>query len=426
MEMTRTARTARTVRQKGGGKKVKTNYTRVAICLVILLALGVFAVRYFSAPPMEKKAAKPTATSADTLPKNKDVTGDADYRQRAALVREAIDHLLVAQKVSVAHLAVQEKRAQRASGGHIVWSERASSVTLGASGSIEELKDLCEEAVYPKGGRVFNQEADTWQGKPAIRLDIAWSGELGGEPLNLIAERLYVLASVPPALPPAPPKKRGKLAIIVDDCGYDQDAVEKITALKQKLTFAIIPYRQFSKQALSRILSQHKEAILHLPMEPLDAAQMSENITIKVAMNSQEIAGITTRAIEELPGVIGVNNHQGSRATGDERVMRAVLSVVKGRGLFFVDSNTQPQTLAWKTADAMGVPYALNRAFLDGEADVGYITGRLRRAARAAMEEGSYVAICHARPHTAIALAETLDELEKEGVDFVFVTTLLK
>ena len=52
------------------------------------------------------------------------------------------------------------------------------------------------------------------------------------------------------------------------------------------------------------------------------------------------IAARVARAIDGVPGATGLNNHQGSRATSDPRVVRAVLDVVGRRGLFFLDSRT--------------------------------------------------------------------------------------
>jgi polysaccharide deacetylase 2 family uncharacterized protein YibQ len=198
-----------------------------------------------------------------------------------------------------------------------------------------------------------------------------------------------------------------------------------MTALQQKISFAVIPYRNFSAEALAIIRKNGKEALLHLPMEPLDRSQQSEKITISVNMADDEIKQITRKAIEQLPGIAGVNNHQGSRATADERVMRAVLSVIKEKRLFFIDSFTQPKTIAYKVAGQMGVRTAINRAFMDGEADVGYIKSRLRQAGERALKEGSYIAICHARPKTAAALSEMVSELEAMGVEFVFVSSLV-
>jgi polysaccharide deacetylase 2 family uncharacterized protein YibQ len=283
-------------------------------------------------------------------------------------------------------------------------------VTLDASTSIEEIADDLKKRL--KSGAVSRGEDDSWSGQSALRLDVALTAA------GIVVDKIYFLPTE------TAEKASGKLAVIVDDCGYDSGIVRKMTALKQNISFAVIPYRDVSAEALAIIKNSGKEALLHLPMEPLDRSQQSEKITIAVDMSDDEIKQITRKAIEQLPGVAGVNNHQGSRATADERVMKAVLSVVKERRLFFIDSFTQPKTIAYRLAGQMGVRTAVNRAFMDGEADVAYIKGRLRQAASSALKEGSYIAICHARPQTAAALSEMVGEMEKMGVEFVFVSAL--
>ena len=50
--------------------------------------------------------------------------------------------------------------------------------------------------------------------------------------------------------------------------------------------------------------------------------------------------------IAAVPLATGVNNHEGSRATADDRVMRDVAAVLAQRHLFFIDSRTIASTVA--------------------------------------------------------------------------------
>ncbi|MEG2075095.1 MAG: divergent polysaccharide deacetylase family protein [Victivallaceae bacterium] len=221
-------------------------------------------------------------------------------------------------------------------------------------------------------------------------------------------------------------RTHAKLAIVIDDCGYDTQNLPQITALKQKITFAVIPHCASSSDALNMIKAAQKEGILHLPMQPLDQSKQSEKITITTDLTAQQITDITNQALSALPAVIGISNHQGSAATADLRVMENVLAVAKQNNLFFFDSNTQPKTIAYKTAKEMGIKTALNQAFLDDQADVAYIQEELMKAARQALQNGTYIVIGHDRPHTAIALSQTIDDIEKMGVEMVFVSELLE
>ncbi|MDR3349472.1 MAG: divergent polysaccharide deacetylase family protein [Acidaminococcales bacterium] len=394
-------------------KKRKIRIARLLSMFLIACAAAVGAYYYFKTGPAP--TAPPATDGRDAQTRGRGL----DYKEPSLALQAEVNGVLKANKAQVKETKHLEKSAGGKQNTKIDWLERSQLVTIDASASIEEIKDDLNKRLKSKSGAVARQEQDKWEGQNVERIDIALITD-DGDISELIVDRIYFA-------PPAKAKKagHGRLAVIVDDCGYDADIVRKITGLKQKLSFAVIPYRNFSAEALAIIKKSGKEALLHLPMEPLDRSQQSEKITIAVNMSDDEAKQITRKAIEQLPGIVGVNNHQGSRATADERIMRAVLSVIKEKRLFFVDSFTQPKTLAYKVAGQMGVRTAINRAFMDGEADVGYIKGRLRQAGEQALKEGSYIAICHARPQTAIALSETLNELEAIGVEFVFVSSLV-
>ncbi len=220
-------------------------------------------------------------------------------------------------------------------------------------------------------------------------------------------------------------KLSGKIAVVVDDCGYEQAAVEKLAALPVQMSFAVIPFRDNSRAALSTIKSNGKLAMLHLPMEPLNAAAASENRMIKTTMSAEEIQSFTREAIASLPGIKGVNNHQGSRATSDAPTIRAALQVIKSRGLFFVDSYTYQATQGETIARELGIRTGHNALFLDGNSDVNAIKGKIVTAAKRATQNGSIIVICHARPNTATAWSEIYQELKDAGLQFVPVTQLL-
>src|SRR5690606_41144538 len=56
----------------------------------------------------------------------------------------------------------------------------------------------------------------------------------------------------------------------------------------------------------------------------------------------------------DLPHVSGVNNHMGSKATADPRVVSDVLRAVKEAGLFFLDSRTTADSVVAQVARELG------------------------------------------------------------------------
>lgn len=221
-------------------------------------------------------------------------------------------------------------------------------------------------------------------------------------------------------------KYSGKLAVIVDDCGYDMSSVRTLLNTGLPLNFAVLPYKPYSSDVLEMIKSDGRVAMLHLPMEPMDRSAMSEgSSTICTDMSKDRILELTRKAINSLPGVSGVNNHQGSKATADSATMTTVLQELRNQDLFFVDSRTSSKSVARDKAVAMGVPTARNDIFLDNSSDVQAIRKQIYKAMDIAEKNGSAIAICHARPNTAKAWSMYVEEIKNTGIELVPITDLL-
>lgn len=395
--------------------------------LVGVILIGAAAWGFYSAAPQREDAKKGNSQTGQmqkqattTEPMNKN---DVDYRPQSEQVHQKLDQAFANGAFGSSLQNQEEKRSNRANGGAIIWNRRTIVVEVPAGQSASAVAAKIKAGLSAPT-RVLEESKDTWSGKAALRLDVGFEDQLGGDPLRLTTEKIYIIGAAVAAVS-GKGTPAGRLAIVVDDCGYDLNAADKMTALPARLTFAVLPYRAYSEQSLAFAQQRGKEAILHLPMEPMDASQASEANTVSVSMTTDEIQRITAQALASLPGVIGVNNHQGSRATSDERTMRAVLTVLRNRGLFFIDSHTYSKTVAYDTAVSMGVSTAMNGMFLDNSSDVETIKGKMRQAAEYAADNGSIVVICHARPNTATALAEVLGELQ-QTTNLVFASQLLR
>ncbi len=217
---------------------------------------------------------------------------------------------------------------------------------------------------------------------------------------------------------------KGKLAVVIDDCGYDMDALRTLTHLPLPMSFAIIPFKTHSRDALQEIRNQGRVAMLHLPMEPMNGGS-SEAEAVKVGMTKEQIQRFTQKAIDSLPGIQGVNNHQGSRATSNGPTITAALSTMKQNGLFFVDSRTASTSVAEEKAAALGMRTGHNSLFLDNSADEETIRRQIGKAIALANQYGSVIVICHARPHTAAAWKKSIAAIQATGIRLVPVTDVL-
>lgn len=236
-------------------------------------------------------------------------------------------------------------------------------------------------------------------------------------------------ASAAPALSPAPapsPTVAGgvQLAIIIDDCGQWLDTEQALIALPIPLTVSVLPHVRYTERIAQEAQDAGKGVMLHLPMEPLSHIYPGPG-EIKDAMTDDEVTKQTEDDVAQVPLAKGANNHEGSEASADERVMKDVMAVMKAHGLFFVDSRTNAKSVGQTIAQDDGVPNAKRDVFLDNQASVAYTESMLERAVDIAKRDGSAIAIGHPKPTTLAAIRDLYPKLQAEGVQFVLAQTLV-
>ncbi|MDR7606296.1 MAG: divergent polysaccharide deacetylase family protein, partial [Armatimonadota bacterium] len=220
-----------------------------------------------------------------------------------------------------------------------------------------------------------------------------------------------------------------RVAVVLDDAGMRLDELDRALRVGRPLTLAILPGLPHSEELARRARQAGLEVLLHLPMEPEDpelASQLGE-LAVRVDMAEEDIVRTVKSALRAVPGAVGVNNHMGSKATADPRVMRAVLRALREDGMFFVDSRTTPKSSAEVVAKELGVRVARRMVFLDNDPSPEAVRTQIRQLVELARRHGSAVAIGHAnRPHTAEVLAEMVPEMERAGVRLVPVGELAR
>jgi len=165
--------------------------------------------------------------------------------------------------------------------------------------------------------------------------------------------------------------------------------------------------------------------MLHLPMQSI-ANETPEAQELRPGMPATEVSALVEQFLQNVPGVVGINNHQGSQATSDPELMDELMPVLRDRHLFYVDSRTTAATVAFDTAQSFGVRSAFrNVPFLDDVAEVAAVRKQLELALRGAREKGEAIAIGHPHPATLQALRQILPRAQIQGVRLVFVSELV-
>lgn len=222
----------------------------------------------------------------------------------------------------------------------------------------------------------------------------------------------------------AQPVFAARLAIIIDDIGYNGPLGRRAADLDGAFTLAVLPFTPHTRELAQRAHAQGKEIILHAPMSntrqmPLGKGGLESGMDYETFM-------VTLRAnLADIPHLAGVNNHMGSQLTQEPGPMGWVMDELVRRGLYFVDSRTSAASQALVVAEAYGVPSLKRDVFLDNIRTPEHIREQLMKALQLAKRRGSAVAIGHPYPQTLSVLEQAPALLANHGVELVFASDLM-
>lgn len=232
------------------------------------------------------------------------------------------------------------------------------------------------------------------------------------------------ITGTPSASKPAAQSPR--MAIIMDDLGGDLATALALIRIDLPVTFAVLPDEPAAEAVARAAHRNGREVMLHIPMEPEDYPAVDPGDTaLWLHLPALQVRERVLGYLARVPHAIGGNNHMGSRFTSDAGGMQAVLSVLKERNLFFVDSRTTARSVALAEARKLGVPALGRDVFLDNERDVDKILAQLRKLEELASHRGSAVGICHPYAETLEALRRESRRLKRIGIAVVPVSRLL-
>ena len=242
----------------------------------------------------------------------------------------------------------------------------------------------------------------------AIRL---YPGKTEFPPLPVGVEQPSTGKSAPPPDMTQPRVRGGdekpKLVIVIDDLGASQAAVDRLLGLDYPVTFAFWPHGAHTRSGAVAAHARGMEILVHQPMEPLGYPNVKPGPNVLLAsMNEGQIRRILDSSIAAVPYAVGLNNHMGSRFTQDAGGVKAVIRLLRERGLFMLDSLTHSKSVFAKQGKQLGIERYCRNVFLDVTHSRAKVLEELRRAERIAQITGQAVAIGHPLPETLAALAD--------------------
>ncbi len=233
-----------------------------------------------------------------------------------------------------------------------------------------------------------------------------------------------IITSRPPVAPPTP---RAKVAIVIDDLGRENAVAHELLQWNLPITLAILPFEPHSRDLAQQAHQNGREVILHLPMEPHGYPKTDPGEgALLLEMDQRNLIRQLSKDIEALPHIKGVSNHMGSRFMEDSRKMKVILSELKRRNLFFLDSGTTPQSVGLQTANSIGLEAAQRAVFLDHEVSEDAIRRSLDRLVRVSLASGKAIGIGHPHEVTLKSLKKIIPEMQEKGIEVVPLSVIME
>ena len=236
----------------------------------------------------------------------------------------------------------------------------------------------------------------------------------------VIAAALLALLTTSSAEPPP------RIAIIIDDLGYQYDAGRRAIELPGPVAFAVLPRTPYGTRLATMAHAAGKDVLLHLPLEAVERDGPEEPGEIALDMSHNAFRANFAEAMAAVPNAIGVSSHRGSLLTQHPGHMAWLMREIRGReALFFIDSFTTRDSVALRIAAEEGVPATRRDVFLDHERTIDAVTRELQKLRQVARRKGQAIAIGHPFPETLEVLERELPRLVEEGFELVTISELI-
>lgn len=326
-----------------------------------------------------------------------------DYVSLSRKIEQVVNDYLTQQSLKgsdIIHLSREEKKV-----GKDTIIEITKEIQLPPKASLKEYQNGITKILKNAGVKVYRNEIK----ENKLYLDSGY--------------RKRILSRLILTLKPA-----SKIAIVIDDLGYNRKQLDSFLELDIPLTYSILPGEVYSQSLAKELIAKNKEIILHLPLEPKNRKENPGKYALLTRMANGEIIERFNKNLSMVPGVIGVNNHMGSKFTEDENKMEVLLNEIKRKNLFFFDSYTSKKSKGEKIARKLNLSYLQNQVFLDVKTDQMNIEKKFAELLSLAKKNGYAIGIGHVHSkNTAEVLAAISPRFQnEEEVEFVTLSELLK
>jgi len=309
--------------------------------------------------------------------------------------------------------------------GNIIWKQSHTKIQCPRSLAFSVIEGNFRRGITTLGKPFSIQSTQTSE---SLELDIRILDRMIHELTFIPAHPPAPKASLPPSEPlPSKTGLRPRIAIVIDDLGGEGEISQELLQWNFPITFSILPFTAHAKSLASEAHQRGNEVILHLPMEPYGYPKTKPGKGVLLHdMNQETLRRQLLQDIEEVPHIQGVSNHMGSRLMEDPGRLKIILSELKKRDLFFLDSRTSPQTVGLQTARSLGLKAGERSVFLDHSQGEEAVKRSLEKLIRVALSTGKAIGIGHPHASTIKSLKEMIPKIQEKGIEIVPVSALLE
>ena len=226
---------------------------------------------------------------------------------------------------------------------------------------------------------------------------------------------------------------QARIAIVIDDMGYQPGLDRAVLALDYRVAVAVIPEAPEASEVATLAGRQQRDVLIHLPLAGLGHDNCQPVLTcMGMEWSAVQMHNHLAAAMQRVHGAVGINNHQGSRFTENEQAVRNLVAGIDslgrelGRPLFVLDSRTSPITLLEQKALKAGLAAARRHVFLDHSNDPADIQKAWDDLIALARSNGTAIAIGHPRVNTVRFLEQAVPALAGMGIELVPVSKVAR
>ena len=428
-------------RRRSASAKPKSRKKRAARSIspfvFIIAGLFGFAAAIFGLDFLQTKYGRSSVTvEMFTWAQDKGLFSSEDRQLKSEALRKAVNEALIESGVHKSDVTFQ-KGVAKGTPDEYEYREFRVSPSVG----LDSLRALLIRKASREGAGVVASERSSQRDRGVLAIDLGF-GRVKRQCLLLVQqiqdEKGTPVKPAPSVAPPeslqlepseAPePLETAEIALVVDDCGYDLSLARRLVDIDCPMTLSILPRTTNANATAQLAHAGGCEVMLHLPMEPVRRTDPHiPELEIKCEQSEAEIESLIAQALNSVPHVKGVNNHEGSRACADLTTMGVVMGQLKKNGLYFVDSRTLADTVAFSVARSVNLRVANRDVFLDNEKDTQAIKTELARLVALSIRlKQPVIGICHLRRKTIAVLEEQIPLLMREGHRFLFASQVVR